>query len=246
MQCLIVAAGKGLRLRRRGKSKPLVELAGKPLIAHVIENALNAGIRDFVVVTGYEATVLEAYLHDLGPRLGVAIRTVYNPDYEKPNGLSVYAAREEMNQRFLLSMCDHLMDPEMVQEMAAQKIADDEVLLGIDTRLDNPYVDLEDVTRVRTEAGRIAAIGKEMVHYDAFDTGIFLCSHALFEALGKSAREGDFNISGGMMKLAARGKARVHDLAVTPDSPVWIDVDSPEMFALAEKFLAGKTPRGSG
>ena len=125
MQCLIVAAGKGLRLRRRGKSKPLVEVAGKPLIAHVIENAAQAGVNDFVVVTGYEATVLEAYLHDLGPELGVSIRTVYNPDYEKPNGLSVYAAREEMNQRFILSMCDHLMDPEMVRGMATQKINND-------------------------------------------------------------------------------------------------------------------------
>ena len=238
MQCLIVAAGKGLRLRRRGKSKPLVELAGKPLIAHVIENAVQAGVNDFVVVTGYEATVLEAYLHDLGPELGVSIRTVYNPDYEKPNGLSVFAAREEMNQRFILSMCDHLMDPEMVLEMSKQQIADDEVMLGIDTRLDNPYVDIEDVTRVRTEGGLIKAIGKEMKHYNAFDTGIFLCSHGFFDALGKSAREGDFNISGGMMKLASMGKARVHDLAISTEKPVWIDVDSPEMFDLAEGYLA--------
>lgn len=238
MQCLIVAAGKGLRLRRHGNSKPLVELAGKPLIAHVIDNAAQAGVSDFVVVTGYEATVLDAYLHELAPMLGVSIRTVYNPEYEKPNGLSVFAAHEEMNQRFLLSMCDHLMDPEMILEMAKQKIANDEVMLGIDTRLDNPYVDLEDVTRVLCEGGRIKAIGKEMEHYNAFDTGIFLCSHALFDALGKSAREGDFNISGGMMKLAAKGKALVHDLALSPEKPVWIDVDSPEMFELAKGYLA--------
>ncbi|MHA1543865.1 MAG: phosphocholine cytidylyltransferase family protein [Alphaproteobacteria bacterium] len=240
MQCLIVAAGKGLRLRRHGKSKPLIELAGKPLITHVIENAKIAGIKDFVVVTGYEATVLEAYLHGLAPKIGVSIRTVYNPEYEKPNGLSVFAARGEMNQRFLLSMCDHLMDPEMVRELAAQKIADDEVMLGIDTRLDNPYVDLEDVTRVRTSGGRIDAIGKDMENYNAFDTGIFLCSHGFFRALGKSAREGDFNISGGMMKLAAMGKARVHDLSGGGKNPVWIDVDSSEMFELAEKHLAEK------
>lgn len=240
MQCLIVAAGKGLRLRRHGKSKPLVEVAGKPLIARVIENAKTAGVNDFVVVTGYEATVLEAYLHDLAPKIGVSIRTVYNPDYEKPNGLSVFAARDEMQQRFLLAMCDHLMDPEMVKELAAQTISNDEVMLGIDTRLDNPYVDLEDVTRVRVKNGKIDAIGKEMKNYNAFDTGIFLCSHGFFKALGKSAREGDFNISGGMMKLAAGGKARVHDLSSSSKNPVWIDVDSPEMYEMAEKYLGEK------
>jgi len=113
MQCLIVAAGKGLRLRKHGNSKPLVELAGKPLIRRVIENAAQAGVKEFVVVTGYEASVLEAYLKNFAPEVGVAIRTVYNPNYEKPNGLSVFAAREEMGHRFLLAMCDHLMAPEI-------------------------------------------------------------------------------------------------------------------------------------
>ena len=238
MQCLIVAAGKGLRLRRHGNSKPLVELAGKPLIQYVIENAAKAGVAEFVVVTGYEASVLDAYLKNLAPRIGVSIRTVYNPDYEKPNGLSVFAARQEMGQRFLLSMCDHLMAPEMVRKMAAREIADDQVMLAIDTRLDNPYVDLEDVTRVLSQDGRIKAIGKGMENYNAYDTGLFLASHALFEALAESGREGnDFSISGGMMKLAAAGRALTHTIG----DHVWIDVDSPEMYHLAEKYLAGKT-----
>ena len=237
MQCLIVAAGKGLRLRRHGNSKPLVELAGKPLIQYVIENAAKAGVAEFVVVTGYEASVLDAYLKNLAPRIGVSIRTVYNPDYEKPNGLSVFAARQEMGQRFLLSMCDHLMAPEMVRKMAAREIADDQVMLAIDTRLDNPYVDLEDVTRVLSQDGRIKAIGKGMENYNAYDTGLFLASHALFEALAESGREGnDFSISGGMMKLAAAGRALTHTIG----DHVWIDVDSPEMYHLAEKYLAGK------
>ncbi len=237
MQCLIVAAGKGLRLRRHGNSKPLVELAGKPLIQYVIENAAKAGVAEFVVVTGYEASVLDAYLKNLAPRIGVSIRTVYNPDYEKPNGLSVFAARQEMGQRFLLSMCDHLMAPEMVREMAAREISDDQVMLAIDTRLDNPYVDLEDVTRVLSQDGRIKAIGKGMENYNAYDTGLFLASHALFEALAESGREGnDFSISGGMMKLAAAGRALTHTIG----DHVWIDVDSPEMYHLAEKYLAGK------
>jgi 1L-myo-inositol 1-phosphate cytidylyltransferase len=238
MQCLIVAAGKGLRLRQRGNSKPLVQLAGKPLIQHVIENAVKAGVTEFVVVTGYEASVLDAYLKNLAPQIGISIRTVYNPDYEKPNGLSVFAARQEMDRCFLLSMCDHLMAPEIVREMAAEQITDDEVMLAIDTRLDNPYVDLEDVTRVLAEDGHIKAIAKEMEHYNAYDTGLFLASHALFEALAESGREGnDFSISGGMMKMAAAGKALTHTIG----DHVWIDVDSPEVYDLAEKYLAGKT-----
>jgi len=237
MQCLIVAAGKGLRLRKRGPSKPLVELAGKPLIGHVMENAIAGGIRDFVIVTGYEATVLDAYLKGFAENHDVNIETVYNPDYEKPNGLSVAAARDVLGKRFLLSMCDHLMDPEMVRIMAGQAIKDDEVLLGTDRRVDNPLVDLEDVTRVLTDGTYIKSIGKVMAAYNCFDTGLFLSSHALIEAILLSGKKNkDYGISGGMMMLAARDKALCHDLSGFD----WIDVDSPEMFALAEQHLAKK------
>ena len=87
MQCLIVAAGKGLRLRRHGNSKPLVELAGKPLIQYVIENAAKAGVAEFVVVTGYEASVLDAYLKNLAPRIGVSIRFVSATSSTSPNSM---------------------------------------------------------------------------------------------------------------------------------------------------------------
>ena len=40
MKCLIIAAGKGIRLRRRGESKPLIRLLGVPLIERVIRSAL--------------------------------------------------------------------------------------------------------------------------------------------------------------------------------------------------------------
>lgn len=237
MQCLIVAAGKGLRLRKRGKSKPLVKLAGKPLIGHVMENAIHGGVSDFVIVTGYEASVLDAYLKDFAANNGVKIESVYNPEYEKRNGLSVVAARGVLGPRFLLSMCDHLMDPEMVRIMAAQTIGDDEVLLGTDRRVDNPLVDLEDVTRVLTDGTYIRSIGKVMAAYNCFDTGLFLCSHALINAILESGNKNDdFGISGGMMVLAAKDKALCHDLSGFD----WIDVDSLEMFELAEQHLAGK------
>ena len=237
MQCLIVAAGKGLRLKSRGDSKPLVTLAGKPLIAHVMENAIAANVKDFVVVTGYEATLLSAFLKDFAGHNGVNIRTVYNPDYEKPNGLSVVAAREALGPRFLLSMCDHLMDPGMVKAMAGETLDEGAAMLGIDQNLDNPLVDLEDVTRVKVNEGRIEAIGKGIDDYNAYDTGLFLCSHGLLDAILESGEENDdFSISGGMMKLAATGNALTHDLS----GHAWIDVDSPEMFALAEQHLKEK------
>ena len=47
MKCLILAAGKGSRLWKKGDSKPLTPLLGVPIIERVIRSAIKAGIDDF-------------------------------------------------------------------------------------------------------------------------------------------------------------------------------------------------------
>ena len=65
MQCLIIAAGQGRRLRQQGDGKPLVPLLGVPLIERVIRAAREAGADAFYVVIAIvsdiaAATVLKA------------------------------------------------------------------------------------------------------------------------------------------------------------------------------------------
>jgi len=51
MKCLIIAAGKGSRLKKISDSKPLTPILGVPLIERVIRSAIKAGANDFYVVT---------------------------------------------------------------------------------------------------------------------------------------------------------------------------------------------------
>jgi len=57
MQAVVLAAGKGTRLRPLTDDKPkvLVEVNGTPLIEDVFDNLLEAGATDLVVVVGYKA-----------------------------------------------------------------------------------------------------------------------------------------------------------------------------------------------
>lgn len=236
MQCLIPAAGLGSRLAGRGPSKPLIELAGKPLLAHILDRLTSAGCNEFVVVTGHRASELETFLERYGRAQGVAIKSVHNPDYRSANGLSVVAARDLLKPIFLMTMCDHLFDPQIAVDLAAQPIARDEVILGIDRRLENPDVDLDDVTKVRMSDGLITAIGKNISPYDAFDTGLFLATGALPDAIDAARAGGEEpSISVGMMGLAAKGKARAFDIG----DQYWLDVDNQEMLERAEARLFG-------
>jgi len=233
---LIVAAGQGTRLRDIAISKPLAKVRGKPLIERVIETAHAAGVTEFVVVTGYEGPRVEAFLRRLAMRRGFVITTVRNPDWVLANGHSVVVAAPYLDDRFVLMMADHLFDPSLLSDLLAAPAAADEVVLAVDRRLDNPLVDLEDVTRVETDAdGGILRIGKLIEAYNAFDTGVFVASRALIEALRDDiAQGGAGGISAGMTRLAERGLARTFDIGAR----FWLDVDDAAAHRQAQRLSA--------
>jgi 1L-myo-inositol 1-phosphate cytidylyltransferase len=233
---LIVAAGQGTRLRDIAPSKPLAVVRGVPLIEHVIEAACAGGVSEFVVVTGYEAARLEGFLGRLAVRRRLSITTVRNPDWRGSNGLSVTAAARHMDERFVLLMADHLFDPTLLTDLIAAPEKPGAVVLAIDRRLANPLVDLDDVTRVETDAaGDILRIGKLIEPYNAFDTGVFLASQGLIEAIGQDvAAGGAGGISGGMTLLASRGRAHTFDIG----NRFWLDVDDAVAHGHAERLRA--------
>ena len=236
MQGLIVAAGMGTRLRGIAPLKPLAPVHGVPLIESVIDAGRQAGIDEFVVVTGYHGARLEAFLKRLSARRGIVIKTVRNPDWTLSNGHSVVAAAPFLQKNFVLMMADHLFEPALLRDLLALSPPDNGVVLAVDRRLDNPLVDLEDVTRVATDgAGRITAIGKLIEVYDAFDTGLFLATPALAKAIGDDvAAGGAGSISTGMTRLARAGLALAHDIG----ERFWLDVDDAAAWGHAERLTA--------
>jgi choline kinase len=239
MKCLIIAAGRGSRLQLRGNSKPLIPIFGIPLIERVIRSALDAGVDDFYVVTGYQQEHVTSFLHDLSHRINVSITPIYNEDWQKENGVSVLKAREYLQEPFLLLMSDHIFDPNTLRELMEVPLPRGEIILAVDRAIDNPTVNLDDVTRVKIKNGKISEIGKGLADYNGFDTGIFMCTPAIFEALEQSAEKNDnTSLSGGVYILASQG--RVNATAFT--GQFWIDVDDPVAMRQAENILLNYLP----
>jgi len=238
MKCLIIAAGKGRRLQQRGDSKPLIPILGIPLIERVIRAALAAGADGFYVVIGYRGELVRDFLEQLAERLGIPITPLVNEDWDQGNGVSVLKAREVLHEPFLLLMADHLFDPNLVRPLTTLTLGDGEIALGVDGNISNPLIDLEDVTRVKVDDGpidrkNIRNIGKGLADFNGFDTGIFLCSPAIFTALERSnEKDGDTTLSGAVRILAAEGCAKA-----VPIDGFWIDVDDPAAFKRAEQAL---------
>ncbi|MBW2340108.1 MAG: NTP transferase domain-containing protein [Deltaproteobacteria bacterium] len=234
MKCLIIAAGRGSRLSSRGDSKPLVPLLGLSLIERVILTAQESGLTDFYMVTGYNGDKVRDYLSRFSHRRSIHIIHITNQEWEKGNGISVLKAKELLHEHFILLMTDHVFDKSILVNLMHERVADGEVMLAVDYDLKNDeLVDGDDVTKVLVEDSRILDIGKNTKNYNAHDTGIFLCSPALFGAIEESIQNGDTSLSGGVRVLARKRKAKAFDIK---DS-YWIDVDDEKTFRRAENRL---------
>ena len=114
---LIAAAGRGARLDRPGMPKPLVFVAGLPMILRTLVQCEEAGIEEAVVVVGYEAPTLVKAL-TLHPRLSkLKVRFAEAPRWQE-EGLvaSLLAARPLLgDERFVIAMGDHVFDGKLIE-----------------------------------------------------------------------------------------------------------------------------------
>lgn len=238
MDALIIAAGYGTRLRELSESKPLTPVGGVPLLELGVRQARAAGVERVVVVTGHQAIEIEKFLPSLSARVGIPVISERVLHWSTPNGYSVMAGAAKISGDYLLMMADHIFEDGILERLARQGTKSRGVTLAIDRRLDNPLIDPEDATWVKTDAdGRIEAIGKTIPEYDAVDCGAFLATPELAAAIQAAITAGKSgSLSDGMQRLADAGRAATMDIA----EAWWIDVDDPRAHAIAEEALQAR------
>ena len=236
MDALIIAAGYGTRLRELSESKPLTPVGGVPLLELGVRQARAAGVQRVVVVTGHQAIEIEKFLPGLSQRVGIPVVSERVLHWSTPNGYSVMAGAAKISGDYLLMMADHIFEAGILDRLAKQGTKSRGVTLAVDRRLDNPLIDPEDATWVKTDAdGRIEAIGKTIADYDAVDCGAFLATPELALAIQAAITAGNSgSLSDGMQRLADAGRAATMDIG----DAWWIDVDDPRAHAIAEEALA--------
>jgi choline kinase len=227
---VILAAGNGSRMAARSGEmpKPLVPLDGKPLLEHVMTNARAAGIERFVIVLGYHSDAIREW-YESRPLDGVDVTWVENPDYRKDNGVSVLCAKRLIHEPFLLLMADHIFEPATAAALLRQPLGGDEVILGVDRKIESVF-DLDDATKVNLEGDRIVNIGKNLKHYNALDTGMFLCRPVIFQWLESAMINGNCSLSDGLRIMGQNGTFKGFDI----EEGYWQDVDTPAALDYAQ------------
>ena len=121
---VILAAGMAKRLRPLTDEKPkcLLEVGGKTLLQRTVDAMISAGIKEFVVVTGYRENMIREFLTARYPQY--TINFIDNPDYEHNNNIfSLWLAMEKLHGNGVLLMdSDILCDPDAVRRVARKTV----------------------------------------------------------------------------------------------------------------------------
>lgn len=118
MQCVILAAGRGTRMNELTTAipKPMLEVAGKPLLEYKIE-ALPSEVEEVVLIVGYKSEVVREHF---GQRYGEKrIRYVEQKELNGTAG-ALWAAKELLKERFLVMMGDDIYHKEDVAECVSK------------------------------------------------------------------------------------------------------------------------------
>lgn len=243
---LILAAGKNTRFDT-GIPKSLHQIGASTLLERHIRQFHRVGIQHVAIVTGHREHIISEYIKTLSSTLDYPVTLIHNPEFEKPNGLSIRVARDWIESisasHFICTMSDHVYSTSFYDESIIkfghlqQNLA--ELLLVVDKPGEhNSYIDLEDVTRVLIEDSdssglEIIKVSKLMGDYNYFDTGFFFLGSSVFDQLDSCSAQDKNSISDLVNFLAGQHKSWALDLT----GYFWNDVDTPDDFDVVQNQL---------
>ena len=247
MKAIILAAGKGTRMRELTNElpKPMLKVHGKPVLEHILQGIVAAGIREVFIVTGFRADVVEGYFGDgskWGARVAYGRQVVQDGTGKAPEVAKGFVG----NSPFLLTYGDILVKPETYQQMVRRYnegyfsgvitvTPGEDVRKGAVNFFDAEFC-LKKLVEKPTDA-QLEELRREgwlkpgaPVWYNA---GIYIFKPVLFEftaRLQKSPR-GEYELTEAVNGLLAAN----HKLAGLEIEGRWVDVRDPEVLAAIER-----------
>ena len=235
MKGLILAAGKGTRLRplTHTRPKPVIRVAGRPIIHYAIKNLVDAGVsRVGIVVSPATLTDVRAACNGLEESIGVGIDYILQ---EQPQGLAhaVSVARDWLGEDdFVLYLGDNLFERGIIDFVDSFRKLQPQAVVAL-ARVENPHqfgvaeVDGEEIRRLvekpKTPPSNLAV------------AGVYVFSPRIHEAIAglQPSARGEYEITDAIQGLIDGGD-RVLGL---PISGWWKDTGRAEDLLDANRLL---------
>jgi bifunctional UDP-N-acetylglucosamine pyrophosphorylase/glucosamine-1-phosphate N-acetyltransferase len=222
MQCVILAAGKGTRLRPLTENcpKPLVRVAGKPLLDHIVE-ALPSAVDELIIVVGYLGEMIREYC---GEEFHGRKVTYVVQEEQKGTALALWLCKDLLKGRFLFLFADDIHGKDdlaratsFVRSMLVASVAQPEKF-GIVVR--NPDSTLGLMIEKPEHAPSNCA-----------STGAMVLDDHIFEFEPQTPVKGEYYLTEVIERYAQK-----YPIAVV-EQQLWIPIGYPEDITFAEAML---------
>lgn len=227
---VVLAAGEGVRLRplTRNRPKPMLPAANRPIIEHVLDSLIDAGIQRVVLVVGYRHERVQEHF---GPTYRDTELTYVRQEKQLGSGHALECAGEVVESPVLVVNGDQIADAGIVRDVReSYESYADPALAVIEHPRAGSYgaVDLENgrVTNLRERPGG---------DYRLLNAGVYAVDDAVFDAIDAVERvAGEVSLPSAMAYLVREGRVR----AVRSDG-LWLDATYPwDLLVLSRKLLA--------
>ena len=241
MKAVILAAGKGTRMRELTAEtpKPMLLVQDKPILQHIIEGLVSAGISEICIIVGWKKEVIEGHFGD-GSAFGAKIAYVVQ-EVQDGTGKAPELAKDFVgNDSLLLTYGDILVKDETYADMVKRFGEADfgglvTVTKGEDVKKGGILLFNDDFTLnslvEKPSDEQIAELKEKGLLKDGdpawYNAGIYIFKNVLFEftaKLEKSPR-GEYELTDAITALVENG----HSIAGLEIGGRWVDVRDPEV-----------------
>ena len=148
---VIVAAGRGVRLKGMGEQRPkgFIELGGRAIVERSVELLAAAGVERTLIVTGH----LREWYEDFARRTPT-VELAHNPDYAASGSMyTLYLARDLIHEDFVLAESDLVYEKRALDVLFAAQSVDTLLVSGPTRSGDEVYVE--------ADGGRLTGLSKQ-------------------------------------------------------------------------------------
>ncbi|TGC10580.1 bifunctional sugar-1-phosphate nucleotidylyltransferase/acetyltransferase [Methanolobus halotolerans] len=229
MKAVILAAGEGTRMRPLTVSRPKVMLpiANKPMIEHTIDAAVSAGIKEFVLITGYHEDALKNYFGK-GQEHGISIEYVHQ---EKQLGTAdaIGYAKGHVDGRFIVLNGDMLVSSEHIRQLIS---SEKDAVITV-KEVDEP----SNFGVIETNGDRVTRIIEKPLNPpgNLANAGIYLFKESIFDfvEMTELSTRGELEITDSLQMMIDAGSNVGYEVLESE----WIDIGRPWDLLDANKML---------
>ncbi len=227
MQCVILAAGKGTRLRPLTDSlpKPLVNVCDKAIIDHIVE-ALPDSIKELIIVIGYHGDQIKLHCGNIFH--GRSVRYVEQENYSGGTGDALLCVEDLITGKFLFMYADDIHGAEALEKV----VTEDHAMLGMFS--DTP--ELFGVL-VKNENGTLKKIIEkpEQPPSNLINIGGFVIDKTIFKYRPSVSILGEVLVTDMLTSYAERFPVKIIE------QDYWLPIGNIEQLQLAERKMCSES-----